>query len=286
MGFQLLNFIAQQCQSLTASTAPTIDAIGLRIVLSLATIMMVWFGIQEALASSQGGQGFNIARFLNFFLLITFAYTFVLYYDSSIPGIGYSLKSFISDGTTDLANQIGHDATASMLQSIDTSLKKSGPGMAMFTAPYMLVAYILNQMSLAILAALTSVIIAYGEIAAAIIGLLGPIFIPFLVVEKLEFLFWGWLRAFLSFSFYKVVAAATMSILGHLFMSYNANLVDFTNPIKMLQNFPFIILLTVVNIFILIKIPAMTASIFSGSSGGHDAGLGAVTGAVTAGLMR
>ena len=285
MGFTLLNFIAAQCQSLTASTAPTIDAMGLRIVLSLATIMLVWFGIQEALASAQGGQGFNMARFLNFFLLITFAYTFVLYYDSSIPGIGYSLKSFISDGTTDLANLISHDATASMLQSIDGSLQKSGPGMAMFTAPYMMVAYLVNQISLAVLAALISVIIAYGEIAAAIIGLLGPIFIPFLVIEKLEFLFWGWLKAFLSFSFYKVIAAATMSILGHLFMAYSTNLIDFTNPIKMLQNFPFIILLVVVNIFMIIKIPAITASIFSGSSSGHDAGMGAITGAITAGLM-
>jgi hypothetical protein len=285
MGFTLLNFIAAQCQSLTASTAPTIDAMGLRIVLSLATIMLVWFGIQEALASAQGGQGFNMARFLNFFLLITFAYTFVLYYDSSIPGIGYSLKSFISDGTTDLANIIGHDATASMLQSIDASLQKSGPGMAMFTAPYMMVAYLINQISLAVLAALISVIIAYGEIAAAIIGLLGPIFIPFLVIEKLEFLFWGWLKAFLSFSFYKVIAAATMSILGHLFMAYSTNLIDFTNPIKMLQNFPFIILLVVVNIFMIIKIPAITASIFSGSSSGHDAGMGVITGVITAGLM-
>jgi len=285
MGFTLLNFIAAQCQSLTASTAPTVDAMGLRIVLSLATIMLVWFGIQEALASAQGGQGFNMARFLNFFLLITFAYTFVLYYDSSIPGIGYSLKSFISDGTTDLANIIGHDATASMLQSIDGSLQKSGPGMAMFTAPYMMVAYLVNQISLAVLAALISVIIAYGEIAAAIIGLLGPIFIPFLVIEKLEFLFWGWLKAFLSFSFYKVIAAATMSILGHLFMAYSTNLIDFTNPIKMLQNFPFIILLVVVNIFMIIKIPAITSSIFSGSSSGHDAGMGAITGAITAGLM-
>jgi len=172
-----------------------------------------------------------------------------------------------------------------MLQSIDGSLQKSGPGMAMFTAPYMMVAYLVNQISLAVLAALISVIIAYGEIAAAIIGLLGPIFIPFLVIEKLEFLFWGWLKAFLSFSFYKVIAAATMSILGHLFMAYSTNLIDFTNPIKMLQNFPFIILLVVVNIFMIIKIPAITASIFSGSSSGHDAGMGVITGVITAGLM-
>ena len=37
-----------------------------------------------------------------------------------------------------------------------------------------------------------------------IIGLLGPIFIPFLVFDKLDWLFWGWLRAYLGFSFYKV----------------------------------------------------------------------------------
>src|ERR1019366_7022158 len=285
MGNSLLNFITQQCDNLTATMSPNVDAIGLRIVLSLATIMLVWFGIQEALASSRGGQGFDMARFLNFFLLITFAYTFVLYYDSSIPGIGYSLKSFISDGTTDLANIIGHDATASMLQSIDATLQKSGPGMAMFTAPYMMAAYIINQLSLAVLAALVSVIIAYGEIAAAIIGLLGPIFIPFLVIEKLEFLFWGWLKAFLSFSFYKVIAAATMSILGHLFMAYYANLTDFNNPGTLIKNLPLLIMLVVVNIFMIIKIPAITSSIFSGSSSGHDAGMGAITGAVTAALL-
>ena len=36
---------------------------------------------QEALASAQGGPGFNVAKFLNFFLLITFAYCFVRFYD-------------------------------------------------------------------------------------------------------------------------------------------------------------------------------------------------------------
>jgi type IV secretory pathway VirB6-like protein len=172
-----------------------------------------------------------------------------------------------------------------MFQAIDAALAKSGPGIAMYTAPYLLVAYTITQIALSVLAAVVAVILAYGAVAGAIIGLLGPIFIPFLVIEKLEFLFWGWLKAFLSFSFYKVIAAATMSILGHLFMAYSTNLIDFTNPIKMLQNFPFIILLVVVNIFMIIKIPAITASIFSGSSSGHDAGMGVITGVITAGLM-
>jgi len=285
MGNQLLTFIMQQCDSLTATMSPSVDAIGLHIVLSLATIMMVWFGVQEALASAQGGPGFNMAKFLNFFMLISFAYMFVKYYDSSIPGIGYSLKGFISQGTTSLAQTIGQDGIQSMFQSIDAALAKSGPGMAMFTAPYMLFAYAITQIGLSVLSAIIAVILAYGAIAGTIIGILGPIFIPFLIIEKLEFLFWGWFKAYLSFAFYKVVAAATMSVLGHLFISYYATLTDFSNPLTLIKNLPFLIMLVVVNVFLILKIPAITASIFSGSSSGHDAGLGAITGAITAGIM-
>ncbi len=286
MGNQLLTFIMQQCDSLTATMSPSVDAIGLHIVLSLATIMLVWFGVQEALASAQGGPGFNMGKFLNFFILITFAYTFVRYYDSAIPGIGYSLKGFISQGTTSLAQTIGQDGIQSMFQSIDAALAKSGPGMAMFTEPYMLFAYTITQIALSVLTGLVAVILAYGAVAGTIIGLLGPIFIPFLVIEKLEFLFWGWFKAYLSFAFYKVVAAATMSILGHLFITYYAKLADFTSPLTLVKNLPFLIVLVVVNVFLILKIPAITASIFSGSSSGHDAGIGAVTGALTAGIMR
>jgi type IV secretory pathway VirB6-like protein len=286
MGNQLLTFIMQQCDSLTATMSPSVDAIGLHIVLSLATIMIVWFGVQEALASAQGGPGFNMGKFLNFFILITFAYTFVKYYDSAIPGIGYSLKGFISQGTTNLAQTIGQDGIQSMFQSIDAALAKSGPGMAMFTEPYMLFAYSITQIALSVLTGLVAVILAYGAVAGTIIGILGPIFIPFLVIEKLEFLFWGWFKAYLSFAFYKVVAAATMSVLGHLFITYYAKLADFTSPLTLVKNLPFLIVLVVVNVFLIIKIPAITASIFSGSSSGHDAGMGAMTGAITAGIMR
>jgi type IV secretory pathway VirB6-like protein len=149
----------------------------------------------------------------------------------------------------------------------------------------MLFAYISTQIMLSVLAAISAVILAYGAVAGTIIGLLGPIFIPFLVIEKLEFLFWGWFKAYLSFSFYKVVAAATMSVLGHLFVTYYANWTDFSNPMTLIKNFPLLILLVVVNIFLILKIPAITASIFSGSSSGHDAGMGAVTGAITAAVM-
>jgi hypothetical protein len=285
MGQQLLNFITSQCDSLTTTMSPTLDGIGLHIVIALATIMLVWFGVQEALASAQGGAGFNMAKFLNFFMLITFAYCFVKFYDSSIPGIGYSLKSLISQGTTNIAKSIGQDAIGQMFQDIDGALSKSGPGMVMFTAPYMMVAYVISQLALCVLEALVAVILAYGALAGTIVGILGPIFIPFLVFDKLEFLFWGWLKAYLSFAFYKVVASATMSILGHLFVLYYANSINFTNPVAMIKDFPFLVMLIVVNIFLILKIPVMTATIFSGHASGHDAGVGLISSAATKAMM-
>lgn len=281
----ILKFITDGCDALSNATSPTVDSLGLHIVIALATIVMVWFGVQEALASAQGGSGFNMAKFLTFFMLITFAYCFVKFYDSAIPGIGYSLKGFIRDGTNNLADLIGTDATQQMLSSIHNSISKSGPAMTIFTAPYFLIVYVVMQFMLGILAALVSAIVAYGAVGSTIVGLLGPIFIPFLVFDKLDFLFWGWLKAFISFSFYKVVAAAAMSILSHFYLGYYQNLVDFTHPDMLIKNFPILVLLIMVNIFILMKIPALTASIFTGHSGGHDAGVGIATAFATRGLM-
>lgn len=283
---EILKYIADGCDALTATISPSVDALGLHMVIALATIMMVWFGVQEALASAQGGPGFNMAKFLNFFLLITFAYAFVKFYDSAIPGIGFSLQGFVRGGTNNLVQIIGTDTTTNMLGSIKASLSQSGPGIVMMTAPYLILAYFCTQILLAILSALISVIIAYGAVGATIVGILGPVFIPFMVFEKTDFLFWGWLKAYLSFSFYKVVAAATMSILGQLYTRYYTNLVDFTHPINLMKNFPLLIILVMVNMFMLLKIPAMTATIFSGHSGGHDAGTGIAASLVTRGLMR
>jgi hypothetical protein len=258
---------------------------GVRICVALGTIMLVWFGVQEALASAQGGPGFSMAKFLNFFMLISFAYMMVKFYDSTIPGLGYSLKGFINGGSQYLVGQIGTDSANNILNTLKQAESNEGPGMmSTMMSPYNAIIYALIQVLIAGLSALISVIIAYGAIASTIVGLLGPIFIPFLVFDKLEFLFWGWLRAFLSFSFYKVVAAATLSILSQLLANYYSMMSGFVDPGQMVKQLPMLILLVMVNGFILLKIPAMTATFFSGHSGGHDAGLGVALMAIRAAM--
>lgn len=282
MDFLLL--IKNGCENLTQTASPSVDALGLHMVLALATITLVWFGVQEALASSQGGPGFSIGRFMSFFVLITFAYCFVKFYDSQIPAIGYSLKGFVSGGTSSLVDYIGADSTQEVQDTVHAALNKIGTLSPSFTEPYTLLCTYTVQVTLSILTALIGVIIAYGAIGATIIGLVGPVFIPWMVFSKTEFLFWGWLKAFIGFEFYKVVAAATLSVISHLLITYlTSGAMNADSASHLIYLMPGLLILCFVAGFILLKIPTMTASLFSGHVGGHGSGMG---GLITAAIVR
>ncbi len=248
--------------------------------------MMVWFGVQEALASAHGGPGFSMGRFLNLFMLLTFAYAMVNYYDSSIPGLGFSIKGFIDGGTINLVNLIGSGWLHHHAERDPPASSKTGPSMlTSMMNPYYAIVYFVVQFLLATAGRDRSAILAYGAIAATIIGLLGPIFIPFLVFDKLDWLFWGWLKAYLGFSFYKVVAAATMNVLSHVLTNYYIQLgQSVSDPSMMVQTLAASVLLVLVNVYILFKIPTMTHSLFTGGTGGHGGGLGVAMMAIRAAM--
>ena len=47
--------------------------------------------------------------------------------------------------------------------------------------------------------AVSMAVIAFGLIASAVCALLGPLFVPFFIVPKLDWLFWGWFKAFIQY---------------------------------------------------------------------------------------
>jgi type IV secretory pathway VirB6-like protein len=182
---------------------------------------------------------------------------------------------------------IGNDATREVQDTVHAALAQVGNLSPSLTEPYTLLCTYTVQFVLGVLTALIGVIIAYGAIGATIIGLLGPIFIPWMVFSKTEFLFWGWLKAFLEFEFYKVVAAATMSVMSHLLITYlTSGAMNVNDPQRLVYLMPGLLILCFVAGFILLKIPAMTASLFSGHTGGHDGGMGMATGLIATRLLR
>src|ERR1700730_17198900 len=146
MDFLIL--IKNGCDNLTATVSPSIDTLGLHLVLSLAAIMLSWYGVQEALSAAHGGPGFHMGKFLNFFMLLTFAYCFVAFYDGSIPGLGTSLKGYISGGTSSLVDYIGSDSTKQMQDMIQTAVHQTGTLSPAFTEPYALLCAYTVQITL------------------------------------------------------------------------------------------------------------------------------------------
>src|SRR6266849_7814553 len=76
--------------------------------------------------------------------------------------------------------------------------------------------YAIVMILLAAAQAIAIVVIAYGFIATAVCVLVGPVFIPFFIVPKLEWLFWGWFKCFIQYAFYQVIAAAVVYIIANL----------------------------------------------------------------------
>ena len=78
--------------------------------------------------------------------------------------------------------------------------------------------YVVVIILLAAAQAIAIVVIAFGFIATAVCVLVGPIFIPFFIVPKMEWLFWGWFRCFIQYAFYQVIAAAVVYVIGNLIL--------------------------------------------------------------------
>src|SRR6202047_866450 len=122
--------------------------------------------------------------------------------------------------------------------------------------------------------AIAIVVIAFGFIATAVCVLVGPIFIPFFIVPKLEWLFWGWFKCFIQYAFYQVIAAAVVYVIANLILGiFDLQPTGTISTAQLIEAFPVLFITFLASIYALLKIPALTNHIFSGTSGGSSAGI-------------
>jgi len=194
------------------------------------------------------------------------------YYSAPIPGIGTSFHNLITDEAQFLANRINQAELQTIIERVtDFESRLDAPGVTdlLGTAIYVMVIVLLAAAQ-----AVSIVVIAYGFIATAVCVLVGPIFIPFFIVPKLEWLFWGWLRCFLQYAFYEVVAAAVVYIIGNLIIGVlTLQGAGAISTLQLIGWFPVLLITFLASIYVLLKVPALTNHIFSGTAGGSSAGL-------------
>jgi len=272
MQTDFLQFMYQAINDLLTQNLGFFDAMGQNLFRMFATMLIAWYGTKSALAAASGKYTFQFDNFASLLLTIAFGFAMVNYYSAPLPGIGVSFHNLITDEAQFLANKINQTELQTIVDRIgDFEARIDAPGVTDFLG---MAIYIIVIILLAAAQAVAIVVIAYGFIATAVCVLVGPIFVPFFIVPKLEWLFWGWFRCFLQYAFYEVVAAAVVYIIGNLIVGVLT--LQGTGNISTLQLigwFPVLLITFVASIYVLLKVPALTNHIFSGTAGGSSAGI-------------
>ncbi|MGH9421853.1 MAG: type IV secretion system protein, partial [Thermoanaerobaculia bacterium] len=239
-------------------------SMGTNMFRGFAIILIAWFGIRAALSSTEG-HAVPFGRFANLLLTIAIGFTMITFYDRPIPGIGRSFTHLITDQAQVLAAQLETSQVqllSDRLSEVYVSLEQP-----MFYNVVQVVGYFLVAIFVTLARVSLVAVIAFGWVATAVAVLVGPIFIPFFIVPHMEWMFWGWFKSLIQYSFYQVIAQAFVFVFG----SFLLRAIDaFPPPYtvdKILVGGFHLIFLCVAFIYGLLKVPSLTNSLFTGRSG-------------------
>jgi type IV secretory pathway VirB6-like protein len=265
-----LQFIFQAINTLLTQNLGFFDAMGQNLFRSFATILIAWYGIKSALSAASGRHPFHFDNFASLLLTISFGFAMVNYYSTPIPGIGASFHNLVTNQAQFLSSKIDQaqlQTVVTQVANFESRMDSPGWGDFLGTAIYTIVIILLAAAQ-----AIAIVVIAYGFIATAVCVLVGPIFVPFFIVPKMEWLFWGWFRCFVQYAFYQVIAAAVVFVIANLILGTLGLQPNGTiSTVQLIEAFPVLFITFLASIYALLKIPALTNHIFSGTAGGSSA---------------
>jgi len=269
--------------SLVTNTGGTFLATGTQLLSAIGIIVLVVKGLQWSAASaSRHHAEFDFPALIHFFGLFLLAEALLRYYNVPLPWTNVSVHQLFPDTGRQLAATIDISTLNRLLQAVQNLV--AGEERPSITNPLMLVVYysILADMIL-----VEGVLFALNILAFVMVGIgsiLGPIFIPWLMVQRLSWLFWNWVQFMLQYSFFQVIAAALTNVWATVLVNFWTNSIhgDYS-----LSHFATLLVpLGLLNIGFIVciwKAGAITSDLFKGtaSAGGNLAGsvAGAMRGA-------
>jgi TrbL/VirB6 plasmid conjugal transfer protein len=265
-----LQYVFQAINTLLTQNLGFFDAMGQNLFRMFATILLVWYGVKSALGAAGGKHPFQFDNFASLLLTISFGFAMVNYYSAPIPGLGMSFHNLVTDEAQFLSRRIDEAQLQNVVTQIaDFETRMDSPTWSdvLGTAIYVIVILLLAAAQ-----AVCVVVVAYGFIASAVCVLVGPIFVPFFIVPKMEWVFWGWFRCFIQYAFYQVIAAATLFVISNLILgTLRLPPPGVLSTVQLLAWFPVLLITFLASIYVLLKVPALTNHIFSGTAGGSSA---------------
>ena len=255
--------IQKAISSLLLTYEPEFLRFGTAMFMAFAAIVISWQGIR--MMFGRGGLGDGMFDFAKLLLFISFGYALIAFYESPLPGIGVSFSNLITD-------QAFYFQSVLEARSFDNVYRHFDELSDHFMQPdaWSILANLIYWTVLLLVAvakAISLAVIAFGLIASAVCGLLGPIFVPFFIVPKLDWLFWGWFKSFIQYSFVPVVAIAFLMIFEQFVFRYVTTLPPtITSAEYGIYGLQAVAVIATFCIGMTL-VPSLTNSIFSGSSG-------------------
>lgn len=243
---------------------------------------MLWLiaGIVIILYAAKHGLTGGLFRFcLQYVPLVLLAANVLRYYDTPLPHTSLSVHQLFPSLATELGNTIDQARLSLMFGKVGLILSNmKQPGIGNMAA---LPVYWLVELFCWVIQALLFGAIAIGYVALGVGNLLGPLFIPWLVVPRVSFLFWNWLQFTMEYSFYKVVAAALSFIWSTTINTFIDRTVGLNYDLAHFAVImPKMMVIMVAMTWSVLRVTALVADLFKGtSSGGSNMLTGIAAGA-------
>ena len=231
------SFIDVAIDRLIEAAGAEIFTLGNDLWLSLALIVVVLSGLK--IAFSGNIQPWELMRVI---IGLWIPWVMLQFYTTNIPGMATTFPGMIAAGGNWLHELlIGEGVFAmqielgNLVKDLDANMQtqaKQGNvigmlrggihGMITSMAGSVILAFMF--LMLLVMSAVTYAQVIWAHVALAVLTILGPIFIPFLVFEPLAFLFWGWFRAMITYSLYAVIAGAVLRVFSVVGIAYVTSL--------------------------------------------------------------
>ena len=226
-------FLDTALESLTAAAGGDILTLGNAMFGGLALIVVVLAGVKIAFSGNL--HPWEVVKLV---IGLWIPWVMLQFYTVNIPGRGSTFPGMIAGGGNFLHELLIGDTVGSMqielgnmVRAIAANIQAqaqqgnivgllTGGAHAFITAVAGTVTLALMVLMLTVLAAVTYAQVIWAQIAMAILIILGPVFIPFLVFEPLAFLFWSWFKGMITYALYAVIAGAVLRVFSAVGIAY------------------------------------------------------------------
>ncbi len=233
------SFLDIVLDTVVGGAAPDVHTLGLQLWGGLAAVMVAWTGLKIAFSGT-----FQPWALIQLVIGIAIPRTLLHYYVVPIPGVGLTFPAMVAAGGIWLQDlfisdvvSAGYAEMTALVQAYGAHLSAAWSGGSVLSIITAGLSVLLSSLislflgtslvfCLLVLFCITYAQVIWAQVAIAIVILLGPVFIAFLIFEPLAFLFWGWFRTLMVYTLYGVVAGAILRVFMGVGMGYITTFAD------------------------------------------------------------